>query len=206
MTGSLYVKATLRQLSFLAAFAMVAGLASSARALTQCMDEKTFKHVVNKNFAAVPQATGFNNHMGSLLTESPTMMSWVMQAAMLRGQYFVDSRTSAMSVAMQEAERRGINTISRDVFLDYEDNAATVEKQIKLLVKKAKQRGYALGIGHPYPDTLATLEKWLPIIEQQGIKVVPVSRLIEARHQYVKRKQHDKYSLKNSSDSTGARM
>ncbi len=153
-------------------------------ALMQCMSEKEFKHLVHNNLAAIPHVRGFNNHMGSRLTKSPRLMGWLMQAAMFRDDlYFVDSRTTKESVAQQEAERRKIAATRRDVFLDYERNAAIVTQQLHALLRHARQHGTALGIGHPYPETLATLEAWLPMLQQQGIKLVPVSELIRIRQQ-----------------------
>ena len=153
-------------------------------ALTQCMSEKDFKTLVHSNLATIPHVRGFNNHMGSRLTKSPRLMAWLMQAAMFRDDlYFVDSRTTTESVAQREAERRQIAATRRDVFLDYERSADIVAEQLKDLVRQAKRHGTALAIGHPYPETLATLEAWLPTLKQQGIKLVPVSELIHVRQQ-----------------------
>ncbi len=153
-------------------------------ALMQCMSEKQFKSLVHSNLAAIPHVRGFNNHMGSRLTKSPRLMGWLMQAAMFRDDlYFVDSRTTTESVAQREAERRHIAATRRDIFLDYERNADVVAKQLVELVRHAKQHGTALGIGHPYPETLTALEAWLPSLQQHGIKLIPVSELIRIRKQ-----------------------
>ncbi len=153
-------------------------------ALRQCMSEKDFKSLVHSNLATIPHVRGFNNHMGSRLTKSPRLMGWLMQAAMFRDDlYFVDSRTTTESVAQQEAERRRIAATRRDIFLDYDRSAGIVAEQLVELVRHAKRQGTALAIGHPYPETLAALEAWLPTLEQQGIKLVPVSELISIRQQ-----------------------
>ena len=97
--------------------------------------------------------------------------------------YFVDSRTTIDTVAQQEAERRHIATTRRDIFLDYERDAKIVADQLVELVHHAQRYGTALAIGHPYPETLAALEAWLPSLQQQGIELVPVSQLIQRRQQ-----------------------
>lgn len=153
-------------------------------ALTQCMSEKEFKNQVRSNLAAVPHVRGFNNHMGSYLTKSPRLMSWLMQVMMFRDDlYFVDSRTTTETVAQYEAERRQIAATRRDIFLDYERDANVVSQQLEELVRHARRHGTALAIGHPYSETLTTLEAWLPSLQQQGIELVPVSRLIQIRQQ-----------------------
>jgi len=153
-------------------------------ALTQCMSETEFKNRVRTSIAAVPHVRGFNNHMGSHLTKSPRLMSWLMQAMMFRDDlYFVDSRTTLETVAQQEAERRDIAATRRDIFLDYERDASIVAEQLTALVRHARRHGTALAIGHPYSETLAALEAWLPSLQQQGIELVPVSKLIHLRQQ-----------------------
>lgn len=153
-------------------------------ALTQCLSEKQFKSLVHKNLAVIPYVSGFNNHMGSRLTKSPRLMAWLMQAVMFHDNlYFVDSRTTSESVAQYEAIRRQIATTRRDIFLDYEPDTDIVADQLDKLIRAAKRFGTAVAIGHPYPETLATLEAWLPTLKQQGVKLVPVSELIQAQQQ-----------------------
>ena len=153
-------------------------------ALTQCMTEIEFKNRVRTSLAAVPHARGLNNHMGSYLTKSPRLMGWLMQVMMFRDDlYFVDSRTTTETVAQEEAERRQIAATRRDIFLDYERDTAIVAQQLTELLRHARRDGSALAIGHPYPETLAALEAWLPGLQQQGIELVPVSKLIQIRQQ-----------------------
>ena len=153
-------------------------------ALTQCMTEIEFKNRVRTDLAAVPHVSGFNNHMGSYLTKNPRLMGWLMQVMMFRDDlYFVDSRTTIETVAQQEAERRGIAATRRDIFLDYERGATVVADQLRQLLLHARRYGSAVAIGHPYPETLAALEAWLPNLQQHGIQLVPVSKMIEIRQQ-----------------------
>ena len=42
----------------------------------------------------------------------------------------------------------------------------------------ARERGSAVAIGHPYPETLEVLEETLPALAGEGIELVPLSRLI----------------------------
>ena len=153
-------------------------------ALTQCMTEIEFKNQVRTSLAAVPHVRGFNNHMGSHLTKNPRLMSWLMQAMMFRDDlYFVDSRTTLETVAQQEAERRNIATTRRDIFLDYERDATVIADQLAQLLQHARRYGSAVAIGHPYPETLAALEAWLPNLQQLDVDLVPVSELIQHNQQ-----------------------
>jgi polysaccharide deacetylase 2 family uncharacterized protein YibQ len=126
----------------------------------------------------VPFAKGINNHTGSYLTQQPQQMQWLMGDMKRRGFYFVDSRTTPNSVARDTAERFGVTTSSRDVFLDNETSFESIDAAFSKLVKKAKENGTAIAIGHPYPETLNYLRDAIPRLEALGIAVLPVSGLI----------------------------
>jgi polysaccharide deacetylase 2 family uncharacterized protein YibQ len=129
-------------------------------------------------FDRVPLATGVNNHMGSRATSDPETMLRVLQEVRRRGLAFVDSRTSPMSVGDGLAAQLGIPHAARDVFIDNNPTPAAVQQMLGAAERLARKRGYALAIGHPYPATLAVLERWLPEAEQRGLRIVRAQDLI----------------------------
>ncbi|MEY1662926.1 divergent polysaccharide deacetylase family protein [Isoalcanivorax beigongshangi] len=134
--------------------------------------------VLRDAFERVPQARGLNNHMGSAVTRDRAAMERVMQALATRHVYFIDSRTIGDSVAAATAARFGIAQASRDVFLDNLRDRAAINTQFNQLLAIARQRGHAIGIGHPYPETLEYLESALPLLREAGVELVPVSELL----------------------------
>jgi len=149
------------------------------------MGREEIVQVVNRNLATVPHAAGVNNHMGSLLTREPLAMRWLMEDLSCRSGdlYFVDSRTDIRTVARDMARAAGLATAQRDVFLDNRPEQDYIRRQLRRLVSTARRRGSAIGIGHPYPQTLAVLAEELPALRRQGVEIVPVSRLVEQRKQ-----------------------
>ena len=130
------------------------------------------------NLDAVPYVTGINNHMGSQLTQDSAAMASLMAAvSQMRGLFFVDSLTSPASVAARSARHQKIPTLVRDIFLDNVPQEAAIEKQLDRLIQLARKRGHALAIGHPYPQTLAVLERQLPALHNAGINLVPLQSL-----------------------------
>lgn len=149
--------------------------------LTQQQPEAEIRSRVNAAIAAVPHAVGLNNHMGSGLTTDPQRMGWVMEEVRRTPLFFIDSMTSAESVAGSTARRLQIPSIRRDVFLDNQPDASAIDTAFRLLLQKARQDGYAVAIGHPHAATLHYLEQALPRLAAEGIELVPVSHLA---HQY----------------------
>lgn len=129
--------------------------------------------------ATVPFAVGVNGHRGSLLTRHPGHMGWLMEEILRAGGlYFVDSYTTHRSVALQIASERGVPAIKRDVFLDSDPAPEMVEQEFERLKALAREHGLAVAIGHPYPATLAFLERAIPGLVEDGIDLVPLRELI----------------------------
>ncbi|MEX0976527.1 MAG: divergent polysaccharide deacetylase family protein [Woeseia sp.] len=128
------------------------------------------------NLASIPHVIGVNTHRGSLLTRHPGHMHWLMQEIDARGDLiFIDSYTTADSIALQLALESGVPAVRRDVFLDPGAAPATVEREFARLKKLARVRGMAVGIGHLYPATLTLLERELPRLASEGIELVSIS-------------------------------
>ncbi|PLX60766.1 divergent polysaccharide deacetylase family protein [Sedimenticola selenatireducens] len=149
-------------------------------ALTLHMTEAAFKRTLIDNLNAIPHARGLNNHMGSLLTRHPGAMAWLMQGMRERGDlFFVDSRTTLATVARQLALEYGVPSASRDVFLDNDRSLEAIDRQFVQLLKRARRQGYAIGIGHPYPETTQVLARRLGELTSSGIRLIPASEMIE---------------------------
>ena len=149
--------------------------------LTSEMTKKEFTSTIEISIDAIPHAQGINNHMGSLLTSDTAYMEWLMQTIANRDEnlFFVDSKTTVKTVAADAAQSYYIPSVRRDVFLDSIPNDKDfVKQQVQQLIKIAKQKGYALAIGHPHHATLSVLEQELSSLSEQDIQLVTVSELI----------------------------
>jgi polysaccharide deacetylase 2 family uncharacterized protein YibQ len=155
-----------------------AGLRLGPGGLTLDMDEDEFKQVLREDFASVPHAAGLNNHMGSALTEQNLPMQWTMDVANELDMFFVDSRTSPDSVALQQALAQAVPALTRDVFLDNDTNIEALEIQFQQAIDIANKHGFAVLIGHPYPATVAFLSTSIGRLGEAGIKLTSASALI----------------------------
>jgi polysaccharide deacetylase 2 family uncharacterized protein YibQ len=150
--------------------------------ITIDMTQRDIERTLRRNLASVPYSVGINNHMGSLMTLHPGNMAWLMSVLKRRGDlYFVDSKTTADSIAAQVAEEYAIPNAERNIFLDHEINPQAIREQFARLIRQAKLTGSAIGIGHPYPETIAMLKEMLPELQSEGVKLIPVSEMIQFR-------------------------
>lgn len=122
---------------------------------------------------------GINNHMGSRFTADAKAMRVVMEELKARGLMFLDSRTGPDTQAANVARELGLPTLSRDVFLDNDEDGAKVAAQFDILEKIARKYGAAIAIGHPHPETLAVLEKWIPQARERGFTLVPLTSILK---------------------------
>tara|TARA_B110000444_G_scaffold261173_1_gene311591 strand:+ start:615 stop:1331 length:717 start_codon:yes stop_codon:yes gene_type:complete len=149
--------------------------------LTIEMKKQDFLKTLRDALKAIPHVRGVNNHMGSQLTTLPKEMKWLMEELAKQNLYFLDSRTSAKTVAAETAQYHGVPSLSRNIFLDNNPELSAIEKQFKKLLRKASKEGIAVGIGHPYTETLNYLEKVLPTLENQGFELVLASEAMEKK-------------------------
>ena len=127
----------------------------------------------------VPGVVGINNHQGSQATSDPELMDELMPVLRDRRLFYVDSRTTAATVAFDTAQSFGVRSAFRNVpFLDDVAEVAAVRKQLELALRGAREKGEAIAIGHPHPATLQALRQILPRAQAQGVRLVFVSELV----------------------------
>ncbi len=152
-----------------------------AGAVTTWMRQDEIARRASAAFDAAPGATGFNNHMGSRFTQCAECLRPVLAEARLRGLYALDSLTDPRSVLRAEARAAGLDALDRDVFLDDERTRADIARQLARAERIARERGYAVAIGHPHAETLSALEAWMPEAEARGFDVSTVRAALERR-------------------------
>lgn len=126
-----------------------------------------------------PGAVGVNNHMGSAFTGQEEKMSAVLQVLRKHNLFFIDSVTAPESTGWLTAQRAGVRTARRNVFLDNEQNRGYILGQLQLAVRFARKNGSAIAICHPHHATIAALAAALPGLERQGVQLVPASQLVK---------------------------
>ncbi len=144
------------------------------------MSGTRIRDMLQDDLEQVPGSIGVSNHMGSRFTADREDMSVVFQELKKRRLCFLDSLTSPKSVARELAEKEEVAMISRDIFLDNKKNVNSIVFQLKKAEQLAIQRGWAVAIGHPYPETVKALAKWMEEKDSR-VTLCQIGRLINMK-------------------------
>ena len=124
---------------------------------------------------------GVDNHMGTQFAQDTPAMRVVMDELKRHGLLYLDARAVPTAPVAVAARDFGVPYAARDLFLDGEQAAISVDSRLAQLVKLARERGSAIAIGHAHDATLAALQRWLPTLSRQGVVLVPLTAVIKAR-------------------------
>ena len=147
--------------------------------LLMSLTDKEIDQQVRRYLELVPHAVGANNHMGSRFTEDSAKMLPVMQLLKERHLYFLDSKTTPLSVGYSLAHAVGLKSASRNVFLDNVQEMEAIRTQLQQAAQIARKRGYAIAICHPHKATIEALTRILPELKAEGITFVKLSQVVE---------------------------
>lgn len=143
------------------------------------MSRADISRLVSEFLNEVPGVIGVNNHQGSASTADKKLMAELMPVLREHKLFYVDSRTSAATVAYDTAQRFGVPTAFRNVpFLDDVEDVSAVRKQIEIAIAGASRKKDAIAIGHAHPSTLEALRETLPQAQTHGVKLVFASELV----------------------------
>ena len=142
------------------------------------MPESKIKDIVQKAVYSLPGIVGVNNHQGSRATSDQKTMDITLKVLKKEGLFFVDSRTTAKSVAKDRAMALGVETARNDIFLDNSTNPQEIRAQIYKAMEMAQKNGSAIAICHARPNTAKAWKMYADEIRKTGIKIVPVTELL----------------------------
>ncbi|MEE8108122.1 MAG: divergent polysaccharide deacetylase family protein [Gammaproteobacteria bacterium] len=143
--------------------------------------QQAMQQIVLDDLDWLPFAEGVNNHRGSLLTRHPGHMRWLMGILASRDLFFVDSRTTPHTVALQFAREQAVSATERDIFLDHDLNEGAIRQALAQAIAIALEKGSVVVIAHPHPLTMEILEGAIPSLLAKGVRLSSVPELISYR-------------------------
>lgn len=150
-----------------------------AQELRSGMPAAEVSKLVDQFLQDIPEAIGVNNHQGSEATSDPALMRELMPVLRDRHLFYIDSRTTAATVAYETAQSSRVPSAFRNVpFIDDVAEVGAVRKQLELAMRGAREKGEAVAIGHPHPATLQALREVLPNAQSEGVQLTFASELV----------------------------
>jgi len=129
---------------------------------------------------ALSRVTGYvgvNNFMGSRFTTSAEALRPVLAEIKRRGLLFLDSRSSARSVAPDIAREIALPHAVNNRFIDNEASRSAIDGRLAEAERLAKRRGYAVAMGFPYPVTIERVAVWAAELDSRGVVLAPISAM-----------------------------
>jgi len=145
--------------------------------LTMAMPVEDLGPRVVSQLQKVPGAVGAIHHLGSRMTEDRTRMRAVLAPLAERRLLYVDTLTSNLSVAHDEARRLGIRALRRQAIVDPAAGEGAQRAALEGGAAVARRRGEALIVASADPVTLRLLRDAVTGWEAAGLRLVPVSSL-----------------------------
>ena len=143
--------------------------------------DREIGRIIDGYVRQLPKVAGANNHMGSLATADERVMTAVLSGLAKHNLYFIDSRTTQYTVAVEVAQRFNLPVSQRDLFLDDPDSSErTIRERLRQLANLKEQKNQVVAITHCFDrQRLEMLNKFILEAKKMGFEIVPVSRLFE---------------------------
>ena len=147
--------------------------------LLTSMTSELLENKLIQAFESLPEAIGMNNHQGSKATSDSKTMTVLASVLKDRGKYFIDSRTSSLTIGEKTMISFGVPTARRNIFLDNNNDLDRIEEQMNKLANSAKKNGVAVGLGHARKNTLSVIEKVVPHLLDKGFVFQFASQVVK---------------------------
>jgi polysaccharide deacetylase 2 family uncharacterized protein YibQ len=141
--------------------------------------DREINRIINGYLRQLPDVVGANNHMGSLATADERVMSSVLGALARHDLFFVDSRTTQHTIAVDVAQRMQLPVVQRDLFLDDPESSERIMRERLQELKRLKeQKDRVVVITHCFDrQRLEIMNKFVEEAKNMGFRIVPVSEI-----------------------------
>jgi hypothetical protein len=146
-------------------------------AVMMSMSPDELQRVMARHLASLPLVAGVTPHMGSRMTEDRERMRAVLGVMAARRLFLVDTLTSNLSVAHDEAREMGVRAGRRQVLVDHAGGEAGDRARWDEVARWAERRGEVIVVAHGHPLTVRLLKEYIPSWEARGMRLVLVSQL-----------------------------
>ena len=157
-------------------------------------NKETVYKKLNSAFDSIKFAKGFNIHIGSGVCQHKDVVSHIYDYAKENNKFFLDSRTHEKTICEQVAQEKNVIYLGRDEFLEPKgiNSYQTVKQHLGIATNLAKEKGYAIAIGHVGnhggENTAKAISDSLEEIKNSGVKIVFLSKIYQSKVNWINKK------------------
>lgn len=111
-----------------------------------------------------------------MFSHSASHIEPILKLFLLRKIWYVYGGGHQNATLSQISDKLAYPLLVADLYLDEEIDNAAINEKLQQAKKIAVQKGYAIVFARPYPITIRMLQQWVPMLESQGVNVLPVSK------------------------------
>lgn len=121
---------------------------------------------------------GVYSDKGEIFSNSYSNIEPILKFLLLRKIWYIYGGGYQNNTLTQISDRIGYPTLVADLYIDEEIDNFSINERLREAKKTAIDKGYAVIFARPYPITIRMLQRWIPLIEAQGIEVLPISNFM----------------------------
>ncbi len=141
--------------------------------------ESQIDKLISRFLRQLPYCAGINNHMGSLATTDEDVMRAVMTTLKKHDKFFLDSRTSNVSVGYSIAQKAHLRSFRNDLFLDSPNiSQSTLDAKLTQIIELSATRINIIAITHCHnKEKLDYLKRFISRVKAAGFTLVPITEI-----------------------------
>jgi len=140
-------------------------------------DTHQIDKILSRAIEQLPCCEGVNNHMGSLATTDEDVMNAVMATLKNHNKFYLDSRTSNVSVAYSVAQKNHLRSYRNDLFLDSPNiSQSTMDAKLNQIIELSNRNQNVIAITHCHnSDKLDYLKRIISRLKAAGFTLIPLT-------------------------------
>jgi polysaccharide deacetylase 2 family uncharacterized protein YibQ len=120
---------------------------------------------------------GIGNLLGGRFLGEGTALDPIAAQIAKRGLIFFDDGANARSLLVTSARHAHAAIATGTLVLDSVQSQAAIDEKLAALETEARANGFAIGVGSPYPVTIARIAAWSATAAANGFALAPISAL-----------------------------
>ncbi len=121
---------------------------------------------------------GITSPSGTHFGSDGAAMRPVLEDIKKRGLIFLDAGTAPRSIGDTLANDLSVAHARVDRIIDQDPSRGSIDSQLEALEGIAHEQGAAVGMGDPFPTTLERIAKWVPLLPDKKLTLVPLSAVV----------------------------